>query len=136
MIKEARNKAEFNSSVEDVWEIITNRNNISWRPEIEKVEFINEEEFKETTINGLVTKYIIEEKESCKSYKLKMKNSNIDGIFEAKFKKTGENSCVVELYQKNDIKSVGAMIASFIFVNLQKLQNRYIYDIKKRLGEM
>ena len=136
MIKEANNIIEFKSNIEDVWNIITNREDISWRPDILKVEFINDEEFKEITKSGQTTSYKIEKNEKYSIYRLNMKNNNIEGIFQASFKDNKKKGCTVEFYQKNELLNIGAIIASILFVNLNKLQNRYIYDIKKMLGEL
>ena len=136
MIKEAKNIVKFESSIEEVWDIITNREDVSWRPDILKVEIINDEEFKEITKSGQITSYKIEENKKYNIYVLRMKNKNIEGIFQASFKDNQKEGCTVEFYQKNELISIGAIIASIFFVNLTKLQNRYVYDMKKRLGEL
>ncbi len=136
MIKEARIKAEFKTNIEDVWKIITNREDISWRPDIEKVEVVSEIEFKEITRAGVATNYKVEESEEYSLYRLKMNNQNIKGVFEASFEEVKGGGCNVEIYQKNEMLSLSSKIASILFVSLEKLQNRYVYDIKNRLNEL
>lgn len=133
MIKKAEVKTKLNYPMEDVWEIITNNENNSWKYDVKKYEKISETEFYEININDLKTIYTIEEKKQFETYKLKMKNKNINGVFQVYFEKIDENSTNIRIYQENELLNVSTMIASSLFLNLQKILNRYIYDIEQEL---
>lgn len=133
MNKEAKVVDIFNVPVEDIWNLITNREDISWRNDIESYKKISDTEFTEINVNGLETKYIIVENKKFEKYEVKMSNRYIDGIFKAEFKKIENNKTEVTIYQKNTLLNMTAMLSNMLFVNLQKLLNRYVYDLKQEL---
>lgn len=133
MIKKAEVKTVLNYPIEDVWDIITNNENNSWKYDVKKYEKISETEFYEININDLKTIYTIEEKKQFETYKLKMTNKNIDGIFQVEFKKVDDNKTDIRIYQENELLNISSMIASSLFLNLQKILNRYIYDVEQEL---
>ncbi len=133
MIKKAEINTVLNYPVEDIWDIITNNENNSWKYDVKKYEKISETEFFEININNLKTIYTIEEKKPFEIYKLKMKNKNINGIFNVYFKKVDDNRTNIRIYQENEVLNISSMIASSLFLNLQKILNRYIYDVEQEL---
>lgn len=133
MIKEGKVTEILNVPVEDIWDLITNRENTSWRNDIASFQWINDNEFSEININGLKTIYTIVEKKEFELYELKMSNKFIDGIFKADFKEVDENKTEVTIYQKNNLLNISAIISNILFVNLQKLLNRYVYDLKQEV---
>ncbi|HHX67698.1 MAG: hypothetical protein WAO56_02000 [Miniphocaeibacter sp.] len=133
MIKKAQVHSKFKYPIEDVWEIITNREDVIWRNDIKSFKKINNEEFEEININDLKTHYIIEEKIENEIFKLKFKNKLIDGKFEVELKKIDENTTDVRIYQENKMDNLSTIISSVLFLNLEKVLNRYVYDLNKEL---
>ncbi|QQK08464.1 hypothetical protein [Miniphocaeibacter halophilus] len=133
MIKKAEVNSKFQYPIEQVWEIITNRENIIWRNDIKSFKKINEKEFEEININDLKTHYTIEEKIENKKYKLKFNNRLIDGKFEVDFNEIDKNTTNVRIYQENKMNNLSTIISSVLFLNLEKILNRYVYDLNREL---
>jgi hypothetical protein len=128
--------AEFNSNVKAVWDIVTNNNDYSWRSDIERVEvYNNEKEFIEYTHNGIATKFIITKKDEYSEYAFKIENKMFNGFWSGSFSET-ENGGARILFKENIfIKNPIVRVISYLFIDLKKIQNTYILDLKKKLGE-
>lgn len=133
MIKKAKVNYKLKYPINDIWELITNRQDYKWRYDIASVEKINDSKFIEINNNGLETEYIIEENIENKVYNLKMSNKFINGVFQVELNSIDENNTEITIYQENEILTMASMVASTLFVSLEKILNRYIYDIESEL---
>ena len=133
MIKKAKVNYKLKYPINDIWELITNRQDYKWRYDIASVEKINDSKFIEINNNGLETEYIIEENIENKVYNLKMSNKFINGVFQVELNSIDENNTEITIYHDNEILTMASMVASTLFVSLEKILNRYIYDIESEL---
>ena len=133
MIKKAKVNYKLKYPINDIWELITNRQDYKWRYDIASVKKIDDSKFIEINNNGLETEYIIEENIENKVYNLKMSNKFINGVFQVELNSIDENNTEITIYQENEILTMASMVASTLFVSLEKILNRYIYDIESEL---
>lgn len=125
----------FNSNIKVVWDVVTNNKEYKWRSDIEKIEILNEGEFIEYTGNGNSTKFIITKKKPYSEYEFNMKNKMFTGSWTGHFFET-ENGGTKIIFKENIlIKNPIIRVLSYFLMDLKKMQNTYILDLKKKLGE-
>lgn len=128
--------AEFNSDVESVWNTVTNNSDYNWRSDIERVEIYNDgKEFFEYTHNGIATKFIITKKDKFREYAFDMENEMFTGFWTGHFSETESGGTKIVFKENILIKNPIIRIISYIFMDLKKMQNTYISDLRKKLGE-
>ncbi|GKX65705.1 hypothetical protein [Inconstantimicrobium mannanitabidum] len=127
--------AYFNSNINAVWDVVTNNKDCEWRSDIEKIEILNEGEFIEYTGNGNSTKFIITKKKSYSEYEFNMENKMFTGSWTGHFSET-ENGGTKIIFKENIlIKNPIIRVLSYFLMDLKKMQNTYILDLKKKLVE-
>ena len=72
-------KAIFQSDIQEVWEIVTSRENYSWRSDLGKIEIINENQFIEYTKDGYATTFSVTKEEPYECWEFDMENDNMKG---------------------------------------------------------
>lgn len=128
--------AYFNSDIKSVWNVVTNNNDYKWRSDLDKIEVFNDgNEFIEYTNGRHATKFIITKKNEYSEYEFNMENKMFTGFWTGHFSKT-ENGGTKIIFKENIfIKNPIIKILSYFFMDLKKIQNTYISDLKKKLGE-
>lgn len=128
--------AEFNSNIKSVWNTVTNNNDYSWRSDIERVEIYNHgKEFIEYTHNGFATKFIITKKNEYTEYAFNMENKMFTGFWTGNFSETENGGTKIVFKDNIFIKNPIIRVISYIFMDLKKMQNIYISDLRNKLGE-
>ncbi|APH24034.1 hypothetical protein RSJ21_08665 [Clostridium botulinum] len=128
--------AYLQSDIKSVWNVVTNNNDYKWRSDIEKIEIINDgKEFIEYTSSGIATKFFITKKEEYSQYKFSMGNKMFTGFWTGHFSKTKNGGTKMVFVENIFIKNPIIKILSYFFMDLKKMQNIYILDLKKKLGE-
>lgn len=128
--------AEFNSNIKSVWNIVTNNNDYSWRSDIKKIEIYNNgKEFIEYTHNGNATKFIISKKDEYSEYAFNMENKMFTGFWKGSFSEKENGGTKIVFKENVFIKNHFIRILSYFFMDLGKIQNTYISDLRKKLGE-
>lgn len=128
--------AYLQSDIKSVWNVVTNNNDYKWRSDIEKIEIINDgKEFIEYTSSGIATKFFITKKEEYSQYKFSMGNKMFIGFWTGHFSKTKNGGTKIVFVENIFIKNPIIKILSYFFMDLKKMQNTYILDLKKKLGE-
>lgn len=82
-------KAEFQSNIQNVWDIVTSLEDYQWRSDLSRIERINEKQFVEYTKDGYPTTFTITQVEPCKRWEFDMENSNMKGHWIGIFTETG-----------------------------------------------
>lgn len=128
--------AEFNSNIKSLWNTVTDNNDYSWRSDIERIEIYNDKkEFIEYTHNGIATKFTITKKDKYSEYAFNMENKMFTGFWIGHFSET-ENGGTKIIFKENIfIKNPIIIVISYLFMDLKKIQNTYISDLRKKLGE-
>jgi len=128
--------AVFNSSIKSVWDVVTNNTDYSWRSDVKEIKVINEgKSFFEYPYKGNPTKFIINNIKEYSSYKYSMQNKMFTGVCTGYFSETENGGTILVLKENISIENPIIKILSYFFMDLKKIQNTYISDLKKRLGE-
>ena len=71
-------RTEFQTSVETVWNVVTDNERYGWRSDLEKIELSEDKNmFTEISCGGIKTDFTITEKKPFERYAFDMKNKNI-----------------------------------------------------------
>lgn len=134
-MKEAKVCTDFKSDIALVWDIITNYKDFSWREGIRSSESIDDHCYYETDVLGQKTVYKILEKKEHEIYKISMENNKTKSEVLYTFipKETG---CEVQVHQYTEFKNALTGLFAGSLVDMGKLQLRYLYTVKKTLGEL
>lgn len=128
--------AYFNSDIRYVWDVVTNDSDCKWRSDIERIEILNGgKEFIEYTHSGNATKFIITKKNEYREYEFSMENKMFNGFWTGYFSETETGGTKVIFKENIYIKNPVIKILSYFLMDLKKMQNIYISDLKKKLGE-
>ena len=122
-------------NVKNIWEIVVNNSDYQWRTGIHKIELLENgnwiEYYDEKGKN--FTKFTLKDKEENTFYSFEMENKNFYGNWTGKFIEIDVNKtkCIFTetIYIKNNLMGILAKM----FWNLEKLQEQYFNDLKKRL---
>jgi len=88
-MKRATVIARFHSSIEAVWNIVTDNTAFDWRSDIVKIEVSDDgNRFTEFTKDGFETEFTIVLKKPYERYEFDMKNRNLNGHWIGLFQKT------------------------------------------------
>lgn len=126
-------EAKFHSSVDKVWNLLTDLNNQLWRSSIEKVEIIDQHKFIEYDKEGYKTEFVILNKIENDVYEFNLMNKNMEGHWIGKLKKLEDGGTHLEMTEAIQMKK--KMMNFVVKKYLEKQQNQYIKDLKKALGE-
>jgi len=106
----------------------------NWNKKIEILDNGNWLEIYDNTGKNF-TKFILRNKEEYSTYSFEMDNKNFSGYWEGKFIEidTNKTKCIFTetIYIKNPIMNVLAKL----FWNLEKIQEQYFKDLRKKLEE-
>ena len=125
--------ATFESSIEDVWDFMTDLDNQLWRNSLEKIEEIDQHRFIEYDKSGYQTEFVILNKIDKSIYEFNMMNKNMEGHWIGKLKSLDNGKTYLEMTEAVEMKK---KMPSFIVKKyLEKQQKQYIKDLKKALNE-
>ncbi len=127
--------ATFRSDIKSVWNVVTNNNNYKWRSDIDRIEVLNGTEFIEYTPNGNATKFTITRKDAYSDYEFQMENKMFSGNWTGHFSETESGGAKIIFWENIFIKNPLIRVLSYMLMDLKKMQNIYISDLKKELGE-
>ena len=132
-MKRSSISAVLKSNIQEVWNVVTDNDNYSWRSDVSKIEtHDNGNTFIEYTKSGFPTTFTITLKKPFERYEFDIKNKNIEGHWFGVFTEEHGNTKIEfteELSIKNPIMSL------FVGIYLKKQQTTYIGDLRKALGE-
>lgn len=123
-------KANFQSDIQRVWEVVTSLKNYSWRSDLSKIEIINENQFREYTRNGYPTTFTITRTEPYKRWEFDMENSNMKGHWTGIFT---EKDGGTELDFTEEVTVKKFLMKPFVKSYLKKQQELYVSDLRKAL---
>ncbi|NLY20659.1 MAG: hypothetical protein GXZ08_05210 [Tissierellia bacterium] len=133
-MREANIFANLKSSPRSVWEVITNKEDYSWRSDLEKIEIVDETKFIEYHKSGNKTVFIIVDKIPYEEYRLNIFHDKFTGEWVAKLKEKSDGT-TIEIYKKIEMTDKLTELMSYMSINMKMEQKIYIRDLKKKLGE-
>lgn len=128
--------AYFESDIKLVWEAVTNNLDYSWRSDIDRIEALpNKKEWIEYTNDGKATKFTVTKKKKYSEYEFNMANKMFKGYWTGYFSEIESGGTKVVFKEIILIKNPIIHYISYLVWDLKKIQNTYILDLKKKLGE-
>lgn len=128
--------ATFKANIKTVWNVVTNNSDYKWRSDIERIEIIDDgNTFIEYTASGISTKFTITKKDLYNRYEFNLENKNFTGSWIGDFSETEYNGTKIVFTENIFIKNPLIRILSYLFMDLKKMQNTYVLDLKRKLGE-
>lgn len=125
--------ASFRSTIDTVWAVVTNTDDVSWRSDLRSVATSADGTvFVEVSKSGSKTQFRVIEQVEKVRYCLKMHNDNLNGTFWGEFYTDGDGTKIVfteEVEGMNPLVNLGAK--RFI----EKHQKAYVADLRRALGE-
>lgn len=132
-MKKATVIARFHSSIETVWNIVTDNTAFDWRSDIVKIEASDDgNRFTEFTKDGFETEFTIVLKKPYERYEFDMKNKNMDGHWIGLFSKDGSGT---KIEFTEEVEAANPIMNLFVKAYLKKQQATYIMGLRKALGE-
>lgn len=132
----AKRVVTFSSDIKPVWDVVTNNEDYEWRSDISKIEILDSgDSWIEYNLNGSYINFNILNKKNHKEYDFHMHNKIFTGKFTSRFEKNSTGNTQVEFVESISIKNPLLKPISYLFFNIQKFQDIYIYDLKKKLNE-
>lgn len=130
--------AVFCTGAEEVWRAATDLEGWSWRsdlvhvkPEGDGIHFIVE-----YTRKGTAVRYSVAEKETAKRFVFEMENQNLSGRCTGDFQVLPEGGTKIRLTEEVMIKKKLLYFLACWRKSVQRMQQQYILDLKRHLGEM
>lgn len=124
-------KAVFQSSIENVWNVVTSLENYQWRSDISKIEIINDQQFIEYTKDGYPTTFTITNTEQYKCWEFDMENSNMKGYWSGIFTEIDGKT---EIDFTEEVTAKKLIMKPFVKGYLKKQQEQYVSDLRKALS--
>ena len=121
------------SKIEDVWNTITNNKDWKWRTDLEDLKIINDKEFIEYSKGGFEVYFKITKKEKYKIYAFDMDSKAFSGKWKGNFKELANGRTKITFTESIKYKKFFYKIFASIFVNLKKIQDTYMRDLKDKL---
>lgn len=128
--------ASFKADIKTVWDIVTDNENNTWRSDLSKIEIIGGgDRFIEYTKEGYQTQFHITTKEPYERYEFDMENKNFKGHWVGVFTEIAGGGTQIDFTEELNIKNPLMEVLSYLFMNLKKIQEQYISDLRKALNE-
>jgi len=128
--------ATFQANIQSVWNVVTDNENYTWRSDLLKIDiFDGGNRFIEYTKDGYSTTFTVTVKEACKRYEFDMENKNFVGHWTGIFTESENGGTKIDFTEELNIKNPIMEILSYLFMNLKKMQQTYVSDLRKKLGE-
>jgi ABC-type phosphate/phosphonate transport system substrate-binding protein len=128
--------ATFASDIQTVWNVVTNNEDFAWRSDLSRITIQDKgNTFTEYTKNGYKTEFIITTKQPYSRYEFDMKNKNFSGHWTGIFSQSENNGTKIVFSEELIINNPILKLISYLFMNLKKMQEVYIADLMRKLGE-
>ena len=129
--------AEFDQDIVTVWNVVTNLRDCSWRSDISRITILsNPNSFIEYTRSGRPTKFDITVKEAFSRYELDLENPHFIGHWTGIFRAIPGDRTQVEFTEEIEMKHPVMKLVAKVFMNVKKMQNTYIEDLRDRLRSL
>lgn len=123
-------KAEINASIQQVFAVVTNNHEYSWRSDLDRIDIVGDNKFVEYAKNGFLTEFTITNCIPNSYYAFNIDNANMSGRWYGKFT-TVNDITVIEFTEELTTKK--AMPTFLIKLFIKKQQKQYVKDLKNHI---
>lgn len=124
----------YSKNCKEVWDIVTNNDEYSWRSDLSRIVVESENKFIEYTKNNFPTYFTILKKEPYSIYQFNLKNKNFKGTWIGKFMELEDGNTEIEFIEELKIKNPLIEIIAKLTGIIQKMQQKYADDLEKHLN--
>jgi hypothetical protein len=121
-------------SAQEIWSVITNNDDYSWRRDITRIEKISEKEFIEYGKNYEI-EFEVTKLEEPNLYEFNMIGSAFQGVWIGRLTELSEKSTRLVFTEELEFKNPIMKLLSFIMLNVKKIQEQYFDDLETYLYE-
>ncbi|MGX7024049.1 hypothetical protein [Vagococcus hydrophili] len=123
----------LNFNVEEIWNIVINQEETSWRSDLIRTEILSEHTFKEYSVLGAKTTFKITKIMENQYYAFDMESSFFKGYWYGEFIQLGDQSTKIIFFEKIYFRNPLVYLMSFFKLHLKEIQKKYVEDLKKSL---
>ena len=135
-MKTAKITVELIANPEQVFDVMADNKNYAWRSDVERIEVSADgNEFTEYTKSGIATRFVIQEKRRGQKYAFSIYNKRFTGYWEGIFTPLPSGGTKLELTENITFKSKLLELTAGKLWNLEKVQQTYVADLRRALGE-
>ena len=128
--------ARFSSSLEAVWEAVTDNTDFSWRSDLNHIDTKPDGvTFVEYPKKGSETVFTITEKQPGRLYAFHMEHAMFTGEWTGEFSKAPSGGTCIVFTERLRIRNPVIWLLSFAMMDLHGMQERYFHDLRVKLGE-
>ena len=123
---------ELHYPIQQVWSVVTNLEDTSWRSDLARVEVLSKTTFVEYTKSGFATTFTVTACEKTTFWAFRMENENMSGHWEGRFASTKAGT------QVTFVESVTAKrwwMRPLVPGYLKRQQKVYLADLAKKLDD-
>ena len=123
---------ELHYPIQQVWSVVTNLEDTSWRSDLARVEVLSKTTFVEYTKSGFATTFTVTACEKTTFWAFRMENENMSGHWEGRFASTKAGT------QVTFVESVTAKrwwMRPLVPGYLKRQQKAYLADLAKKLDD-
>jgi len=123
---------ELPYNLQEIWNVVTNNDDYTWRRGIEKIEKISENTFIEHGKNYQIEFEIVTFNEPI-LYEFNMKSNIYRGVWRREFIGISSEKTKMVFTEKICFNNVFLKLLSYLILNLEKIQEEYFEDLGNRL---
>lgn len=112
--------------VETMWDLITSREDYSWRSNLNRIDILNEKQFVEYTKGGDVTTVTVREEMRYRKWELDMENEDINGRWTCMLYSWGDST---EISITEEVNPKKLYLMPFVPLYLEERRVTYIKDL-------
>lgn len=128
--------ARFSSSLEAVWEAVTDNTDFSWRSDLNHIDTKPDGvTFVEYPKKGSETVFTITEKQPGRLYAFHMEHAMFTGEWTGEFSKTEEDGTEVVFTERLTVRNPAVWLLSYLLMDLRGMQETYIRRPAAETGE-
>ena len=121
---------EFLCPIQQVWSVVTNLEDTSWRSDLARVEVLSETTFVEYTKSGYATTFTVTACEEPTSWAFRMENENMSGHWEGRFISSQSGTRVTFT---ESVTAKHWWMHPLVSGYLKRQQRGYLMDLVKKL---
>lgn len=125
----------LNHHIQAIWNVITDNEDFEWRTDLKEVKKLTETEFVEVTHDGYETHFEIIEKRIPTEYRFKITGTIFVGDWSGTLEELSPGKTKITFREEIEFKNSFFKLMSYFLLNLNKIQETYFNDLKRKLGE-
>ena len=123
---------ELPYNIQEIWNVVTNNNDYTWRRGIEKIEQISENTFIEYGENYQIKFEVVTFNEPI-LYEFNMKSNIYNGVWRGDFIGISGEKTKMVFTEKIYFNNIFLKLLSYLMLNLERIQEEYFEDLENKL---